>query len=399
MPPDSGLRSGRISRARQDTVEPSSLRQRVYAVLEEGQLDSVASRIVEALLITLIIANVVAVTLETVPSIYGKYHAFFSDFERFTVIAYTLEYFVRLCCAIEDPRIAARGPLRGRLAFAMRPFMVIDLLAFGPSYLNLFFGSVLDLRVLRIFRLLRLLKIARYSQAMPALLGVLYAERRALFGAFVLLLCVTCVSGEMMHLAEGAIQPQRFGTLPDSTYWAITTLATVGYGDATPITPLGKLIAGVTMVVGLALFALPVGILATGFVNDLHRREFTITWSMLKRQPLFAGFDVDAIADFLDPMGASIVRDHTRIAVAGQTANIVYLIVSGRARAEDETGTWNIEAGDVIGAEALHDAGIYRQTVTARTELRMMSLPGEDLRRLARKYPLLRRRLESNEPW
>jgi voltage-gated potassium channel len=153
------------------------------------------------------------------------------------------------------------------------------------------------------------------------------------------------------------------------------------------------------MVVGLALFALPVGILATGFVNDLHRREFTITWSMLKRQPLFAGFDVDAIADFLDPMGASIVRDHTRIAVAGQTANIVYLIVSGRARAEDETGTWNIEAGDVIGAEALHDAGIYRQTVTARTELRMMSLPGEDLRRLARKYPLLRRRLESDEPW
>jgi voltage-gated potassium channel len=399
MQSEAGVRRGRISRTAAATHEPSSVRQRVYAVLEEGQLEGLTSGIVEVLLIILILANVIAVTLETVPSIYGKYHGFFSGFERFTVGAYTIEYFVRLWSAMEDPRIAARGPVRGRVAFALRPFMVIDLLAFGPSYLNFIFGGVIDLRVLRVFRLLRLLKIARYSQAMPALLGVLYAERRALFGAFVLLLCVTCVSGEMMHLVEGPTQPKVFGTLPNAAYWAITTLTTVGYGDTTPVTALGKLVAGITMVLGLTLFALPVGILATGFVNDLHRREFTITWSMLKRQPLFAGFEVDAIADFLDPMGAAIMRDHTRITVAGQSANVFYLVVSGRARAEDETGTWNIEAGDAIGAEALHDSSFYTATVTARSEMRMMSLSSEDLRRLARKHPILRRRLDNEEPW
>ena len=277
--------------------------------------------------------------------------------------------------------------------------MAIDFLSFAPTYVNILLGGIIDLRVLRIFRLLRLLKIARYSQAMPALLGVLYAERRALFGAIILLLCVMCVSGEMMHLTEGTVQPRTLGTLPDAMYWAITTLTTVGYGDVVPVTPLGKVIAGVTMVIGLALFALPIGILATGFVNDLHRREFTITWSMLKRQPLFVGFEVDAIANILDAMRASIARDHTQLAIAGHAANTLYLIVSGRARAEDETGTWNLEPGDVVGEEAIGDSATYKRTVTTRTETRLMVLSGEDLRRLARKFPLLKRRLENEVPW
>jgi voltage-gated potassium channel len=162
---------------------------------------------------------------------------------------------------------------------------------------------------------------------------------------------------------------------------------------------LGKFIAGVTMVIGLALFALPIGILATGFVNDLHRREFTITWSMLKRQPLFDGLEVDAMANILDAMRASIVRDHTQLAVTGHKAETLYLIVSGRARAEDETGSWNLEPGDVAGEEAIEDSAVYKRTIMTRTEMRLMVLAGEDLRRLSRKYPLLRRRLLHEVPW
>lgn len=376
-----------------------SLRQWIYNVLEEGQADEGVGRYVEMALILLITSNVLAVILETVPSIYVPYRKYFQAFESFTVYAFAVEYLIRLWASVEDPRIGAAKPVLGRLRFALRPMSIIDLLSFLPYFVTLFTGGVVDLRALRILRLLRLLKIARYSQAMPAMLGVLYAERRALLGSFILLLCTVCIAGEIMHLVEGPGQPDYFGTLPSSMYWAITTLSTVGYGDAVPHTYLGKLISGITMVVGLVLFAMPIGIISVGFVNGLHRREFQISWSMVKRQPLFEGFDIEAVSHIVDLMGASMAQDHTRIATGGQPAEKFYLVISGRARAEDDTGAWDLEAGDMIGEEALADGGVYAKSITARTEMRLMVLPSEDLRRLCRKYPLLAQRIRNEVAW
>ncbi len=385
--------------ARPKAEHHASARQWAYLILEEGQTEGGVSRFVEMLLIALIVSNTVAVILETVPSLYNDYRVFFSAFEQITVYIFAIEYFFRLWSSVEDPRVGTKRPLRGRFLFALRPMMMVDLLSFAPYFIALGFGAAVDLRALRVLRLLRLLKIARYSQAMPALLGVLYAERRALFGAFILLIFTVCVTAEVMHLIEGGAQPKTFGTLPGSMYWAITTLTTVGYGDETPITWAGKLWAGITMVTGLVLFALPVGIIATGFVNGLHKREFSITWSMVKRQPLFDGFEMEPTRQILDTMGASVVQDHTRITVEGHKADMFYLIISGKAHAEDENGTWDLEAGDMIGEEALNDHANYKRTIWARTEMRMMNLTGEDLRRLARKYPLLGQRIRNEIPW
>ena len=374
-----------------------SFREVTYAILEEGQLETLGSRIVEGVLIMLIIANVAAVAMETVPIVYQHFHGFFRRFELFSIGAYTVEYAMRVWSSIEDPRVAARGPLRGRIAFALRPLMIVDFLAFAPSYLA--FVLPVDLRLLRIFRLLRLVKLARYSQALPALLGVLYAERSALFASFILTLCVMCVSAELMQITEGAIQPKSFGTMPDAMYWAITTLTTVGYGDLVPVTPLGKLIAGVTMVTGLLLFALPIGILANGFVSDLHRRQFAITWSMMKRQPLFVGMEVEAVTELLSALSAKLVREHTQITMAGQAANTLFLIVSGQARLDGKLEGYELEPGDVFGQEALNVGSNFEYTVTARSEMRLLVLAGDDLRRLARKYPVLGHRLENKVAW
>jgi len=388
----------RLSAAKKEVKRPT-LRQRVHVSLEEGQAEGGLSQIVEYFLIVLIVTNVAAIILETVPRFDARYHRFFSTFEVVTVFVFAIEYALRVWSSPEDPRIGAGHPVLGRVRFAMRPMMVIDFLAFAPFFLAALSGGAIDLRALRILRLLRLLKIARYSQAMPALLGVLYAERRALLGSFILLLCTVCASGEVMHLVEGPGQPDKFGTLPDAMYWAITTLATVGYGDEVPVTMLGKLVAGVTMVLGLVLFAMPIGIIAKGFVDGLHRREFSITWSMVKRQPLFEDFGVEAVGQIVDLMGARVVQDHTRIAVAGHDAENFYLIISGRARAENETGAWDLEAGDMIGEEALGDEGIYAKTVLARTEMRLMVLPCEELRRISRKFPLLEQRIRNEVAW
>jgi voltage-gated potassium channel len=375
-----------------------SLRQWAYMVLEEGQLDSLASRLVEGFLIALIITNFVAVTLETT-AFNTRYPQFFRAFEIFSTVAFTLEYIVRVWSSVEDPRIAVRGPVTGRVAFALRPLMMVDFLAFAPMLINLALTFHLPTQLLRIFRLLRLVKLARYSQALPALLGVLYAERSALFASFILMISVMSVSAALMQVTEVTAQPKAFATIPDAMYWAITTLTTVGYGDLVPVTPLGRFIAGVTMVIGLLLFALPIGILANGFVSDLHRRQFAITWSMMKRQPLFAGMDVEAVTEIIGTLSAKLVREHTQITVAGQRANTLYLVVGGKAHFEGESETYDLEPGDVFGQEALEVGRNFGSTVTARSEMRVLLLAGDDLRRLARKYPVLAGRLENRVAW
>src|SRR5438045_1936636 len=131
------------------------------------------------------------------------------------------------------------------------------------------------------FRSMRFLKLARYSPGMRSLLDALYAERRALFGCFVILLGAALISATAMHLVEQHAQPQKFGTIPDAMWWAIVTLGTIGYGDVVPITPLGRLVAGVTIFGGLIMIALPVGIIATAFAEEIHRRDFVVTWGMV----------------------------------------------------------------------------------------------------------------------
>lgn len=374
----------------------SSARQWAYTLLEEGQLESLSGRIIEFFLIALIIANVAAVALETIPAINARFHDFFAAFEQFSLVAYTLEYVTRVWASPEDPRIAARGPINGRIAFILRPLMIIDFLAFAPSYLGIFFG--IDLRVLRIFRLFRLLKLARYSQALQALFSVLAAERSSLFASLILLIATVCLEGELMHLTEGGIQPAKLGTMPNAMYWAITTLTTVGYGDVTPVTPLGKLIAAATMVTGLALFALPVGIIANGFVTGLSRRRFAINWTMLRRQPLLRGFDIEALNDIMEGAMAVVLREHAHVTVAGKDAHEFYLIVSGSAREETSEDVRDLGPGDMLGEEALHLSAHYASTVTAETDMRLIVFSGDELRRLARKYPVLAQRIGDRLP-
>jgi voltage-gated potassium channel len=148
-------------------------------------------------------------------------------------------------------------------------------------------------------------------------------------------------------------------------------------------------------VTGLALFALPVGIIANGFVTGLSRRRFAITWTMLRRQPLFAGFDIDALTEMLETPSAAVIREHAHVTVAGREANEFYLIVSGSARGESGDAEIELGAGDTIGAEALEHSSLYRRTVTAETEMRVIAFPGDELRRLCRKYPVLRERIRS----
>jgi voltage-gated potassium channel len=369
------------------------VRYRVHLVLEAGRGSGPIGVAFEAFLIVLIVANAAAVTIESVPKYGIPYRADFDWFEAFSVAVFTVEYALRLWTAPDDPRFTASGPVNSRLRSMLQPFMLIDFVAIAPAYLALFM-PVADLRILRLFRLLRLLKIARYSPAVSTLVHVLSVERRALFGTLLLTLCVMALSGECMYIIEGQVQPNVFGSLPDCLYWAIITLTTVGYGDKFPVTMLGKLLAGVTGILGLGLFALPVGIIASGFMGELHRRDFVVTSGMLSRIPAFAGFDLEIMSELMIMLRSSITPEHTPIVVAGETATAMYFIVSGNAKAELTGQTITLGPGDFFGADALLRSSPYEATVFADTPMRVLALSGQDLVVLLRKYPTLRKRLE-----
>jgi voltage-gated potassium channel len=210
------------------------------------------------------------------------------------------------------------------------PFGVIDLLAVLPFWLALIWPA--DLRVILIFRIVRFLKLSRYSPAMRSLLDALYSERRALTRCFVLFVGATLIVASIMHLIERDVQPDKFGTSPDAMWWAIVTLGTIGYGDVVPVTALGRVIASFTIFLGLVMVALPIGIVSTAFADEIHRRDFVVTWSMVARVPLFAELRAGEIADIMRLLRAQQVEPGAIVARRGEPAHSLYLSSPAKSR-------------------------------------------------------------------
>jgi voltage-gated potassium channel len=366
--------------------------------MEAGRSSGRLGLAFEIFLIVLIVGNALAVSLDSVPEFAAVYGHYFLIFEYISLAIFTIEYLLRVWTVPEDPRYAAR-PVIDRLRYLVQPYMLIDFLAVAPAYIALFMPFV-DLRILRLFRLFRLLKIARYSPAVATLIHVLSLERRALFGTLLLLLCIMSLCAEGMYIIEGAVQPHVFGNLPSCMYWAIITLTTVGYGDTYPITAAGRLLASVTAIMGLGIFALPVGIIASAFVTEIHRRDFVVTSSMLARIPLFSGLDIEVMSEVMAALRSHMVAPHIAIVVAGEAPTAMYFIVSGLAKETGQGrgrgGNSTLGPGEVIAADAVLNGTMHEATVFAHTPMRLLALSNQDVAMLLRKYPRLRRRIQRN---
>ena len=369
-----------------------TIRRRTYFALEGGHVGGLVGSVIEFGLIALIVANVIAFTLQSEPPIRRAFPAFFTDFEGISIAIFTVEYLTRLWCAPEDPLFRG-GAFLGRVRFALRPMMVIDFLAFAPGYVA-FFIPFVDLRFLRLIRLLRLLKIARYSPALSTLAQVIVDERRALVGTLLLELCAMVFAAATMHAVEGRVMPQAFGTIPDAMWWALETLTTVGYGDVVPITGLGRVVAGITMITGVGLLALPVGIVATGFVNNIHRRDFVVTFAMLSRVPLFQGFGPTVLSEIMNLLRAQSIAAGGIISARGERAAAMYFVVSGAVDVELSDRNVAFGPGDFFGELALLHDTMRSANVLARTPTRLLSLSAEDFTMLMQKHPTLQARLK-----
>ncbi len=369
----------------------AKLRHRLYGLLEHGPIGDRAGRITGRLIVALIVLNLIVVVLETVPDYEARYRPLFAAIEIFSLVVFTVEYALRVWVAVEHAPYRHLKRSAARLRFIVSPFGIVDLLAVLPFWVA--FAGPADLRVVLIFRFVRFLTLARYSPSMRSLLAALYGERRALFGCFVILLGATTVAASIMHLVEAGVQPKNFGTIPDAMWWAIVTLSTIGYGDVVPVTPAGKLVAAITGMTGLIMMALPIGIIATAFANEVHRRDFVVTWGMVARVPLFSGLSAIEIADIMELLRAEQIATDEVVVRRGEAAHSMYFIAAGEVEIVLGEDRIRLGAGHFFGEIAVLRRARRSATVTALTRTSLLVLDAHDLHALMARQPRIAERI------
>jgi voltage-gated potassium channel len=251
------------SRLRSRTLPPmDTLRDQARTIIFEAETP--AGRAFDVVLIICILVSVVAVFLDTVPPINAAYGELLYVVEWCFTILFTIEYAARLWC-IEHPARYARSF-----------YGVVDLLGILPTYLSIFFVGaqyLLVIRILRVLRVFRVLRLLRYVREADILFEAVRGSRRKILVFLVLVLSVVVIAGSVMYLVEG---PEHgFTSIPASMYWAVVTVTTVGYGDISPETPLGRFIASAVMILGYAIIAVPTGIFSVQLTEAMRRRQNT----------------------------------------------------------------------------------------------------------------------------
>lgn len=245
------------------------LRKRVFLTLDPSEKGGLPERIFELILITIIILNIGVLVIDSVEEINQKYHKQLYAFEVFSVIFFTIEYFARIYSIVEHPKY--RHPINGRIKFIKSPIAIIDLLAFLPFYLTMI---PMDLRLLRVFRLMalfRMFKVTRYLTALSVFYKVVYDRKEQLVLILLFIVFVLIIISSIMFYVEHPYQPEAFSSIPATMWWGVSTLTTVGYGDIVPVSTLGKILGGMFALTGIGLFALPAGILSSGFYEMMHK--------------------------------------------------------------------------------------------------------------------------------
>jgi voltage-gated potassium channel len=292
-----------------------TFRQRLFLILEfQSHKDRKAAWVFSWLLTLMVLSNVLAVILESVPSIETAYGQYLTLFDTFSVVFFSAEYLLRIWTAVERKTQFHSSGNRRRWAYVLSFHGLVDLLAILPFLLQTMFPG-LDLRFLRVIRIMRILKLSHYTTALEDLLASIYTERDAFISALYLLALSILITSCLMYFAEHALQPDKLGTIPDAMWWSIVTITTVGYGDVTPLSPWGKVIGAFTAMSGVFTLALLTGIVASSFASRVrtHELEFTTEVEELLKDGLVDEKEQRTIEHLRREF--SITEDHARAIV------------------------------------------------------------------------------------
>ncbi len=257
-----------------------TFRQKIHALMFESAYGGKLKGFFDVFIGVWVLISVLAVVMETVASVTYLINIEFVILDTIAVAIFTLEFMMRIYSSVEEP--GHRNPLTGRIKEFTKPSTFIDFLAILPFFLEVLLRNHLDLRFLRIFRLARLLKLTRGSDATATLFKVIKREWPVMSAAAFIMILLIILTASLGYLVEHAAQPEKFENIPTAIYWAVITLASVGYGDISPITPIGRVITVIMSLLGIGIFAIPAGLLASAFSDQLHKERESLKANILR---------------------------------------------------------------------------------------------------------------------
>lgn len=249
-----------------------TIKRNLFNILEIEVSDHKISNRHELFMFILILLNVVSTILETVKSIKDAFGTYLHLFDMISLGIFTIEYLLRVWACNLDKRY--KHPIWGRLKYIATPMMIIDLMVILPFYLPLIF--TVDTRfmlTLRMFRLARVLKLTRYSKSTKRLIRVVKGKKDDLIATLGIVAILLIISSSLMYYVEYSVQPDKFSSIPESMWWGVITLTTIGYGDVYPITNFGKVIGAFIALLGVGLVAIPTGIIGSGYVEEIQKHK------------------------------------------------------------------------------------------------------------------------------
>jgi len=246
------------------------VKQRTFAILE-GDVAEPASRVCEIFIASLVILNVLAIILESVPEIYGAAGKYFHIFDLFSVGIFSLEYILRIWSYSEKYTEAGDSPWKGRKEYIFSFYGLVDFLSTVPFYLQLLMPGT-DLRVLRMFRLLRIFKLSRYNSALDDMFEAIKAEKDSFSSALFLLFISCLLFSSLIYIIEGHDQPEVFPSIPAAMHWFILTIIS-GWGNVDPVTFPGVVLVVITQILAIGLAAILTGVVSSAYTTQVARRE------------------------------------------------------------------------------------------------------------------------------
>jgi voltage-gated potassium channel len=368
-----------------------SLREQIFRLVNVSDNKQFAGRIADWGILFLILINVLAALLESIDSIYIRFHQQFVLLKSISIALFTIEYLVRVWTCTQHSPQCHRQPILGRLHYILTPLMLIDLLVILSFYAH--FRTAFDFRFLRLFRFLSISQITRNSRSLQLLLSVIKREGQTLLVIFVIMAVLLVLISSTIYALEHNTQPDNFSSIPHAMWWTIATLSTVGYGDVVPQTMPGKFFGTIVMLIGIAMFAIPTGILVSSFYQEMKRKDFIATWDLVAQVPYFSQLSATEIGRIADLLRLHVVRAGEVIFYEGDDPDSMYFIVSGKVEINKNGKLIEAKGGDFFG-----EIGVLYKTpriakITAKTYVELLQLDIKDLEQFLESHPKFRTRI------
>ena len=379
----------------------AKMRTQIYQILYSDRRP-LAHNVVKALILLSVAAVVAIAMIKTVPRFDLVADAIMNTVRMAAMAVLTIELVARFWVAPEgaahafetdSPEAARKGKVSGsRLAYLRSSLGLVDLLVVLPAWANLLYP--ISPHWFELTAALSLFKLSRYVPGLSLVTAVVARQARSIYAALVVLGILLVCSATVIYMVEYETHPAYFASIPHSLWWAISTMATVGSGDMAPITSIGRIVGGIAMVFGIAMFAVPAGILASGFAEELRKRDFVVNWQSVARVPLFARLDANAIASVAQLLKPRSVSANQVIVRRGDIADSMYFIMEGEVEVDITPNPVRLKQGDFFGEIALVENVPRTATILSLTNCRLLVLETVDFERLTTQIPDLKEQIK-----